>query len=336
MLPRLTLGVALLALALAGCSTPSKGAGAASAPSRPAVSARAMMDACWPTPGAPAQRVTLTFIKDGGRLKDVVFESEGAPNTVGRCLQQVAWSYPWEGAVPDTLALTSPATRPSGWVYLAHVTLLDETSLSSAQGLSRPAPLVRACLEQGTSFRKGLRFRVQPQPASVSLLSDTGAPDRAVTDAERCVEAVLAATAWPGTRTLEFSFPDFNGAPAAAAAREVAHYFGPPGPPSPEGTVDPLTAKERISERQPAVSACWEAALARRAGLSGARTLRIRLTPDGAVAFTQVIANRSDRDEEAVDYLLDTCLVGAVSPLRLPPPGGGGGEFAYSWVFAHR
>lgn len=333
MLTRLTLAAALLALA--GCATAPQGASTPH-PTRPSVSARAMMDACWPEPGVPAQRVTLTFIQESGKLKDVVFASEGAPNTVGRCLQQVTWSYPWDGPIPEALVVTPPAARPSGWIYLAWVTLLGETSLTARPGILRPAPLVRACLEQGTSFRAGLRFKVQPQPVRVLLLSANGAPDRAVTDSERCVEAVLAATAYPGTRTLDLSFPDFTGAPPAAPAREVAHYFGPAGPPQPEGTVDPMTAKERIATRQPAVAACWEEALARRAGLSGARTLRIRLTPDGGVAFAQVVANRSDRDEEAVDYLLDACLVGAISSLRLPPPGGGGGEFAYSWVFAHR
>jgi hypothetical protein len=342
---RLIAALVPLVAALCACRTaaPVEGdrvpAGGVTAPverTRPSVSARALFDVCWPEPGAPSQKVTLTLVQQGGKLKDVVFESEGAPNTVGRCMQQIAWEFPWEGPPPEQLVLTPPAARPSGWTSLAYVTLLSEGSYTPERGLLRPAPLVRACLEGG-AHRKALRYRVQPHPVRVSVLDgERAGADRAVTDAERCVEAVLAATVYPSSRVLELSFQDFNGAPAAAPAREVAAYFGPPGPPVPEGELDALVAKDRISARQPAVSACWDAALGRRDGFSGARTLRIRFSPDGAVAFAQVISNRSDRELEAADYLLDACLVGAVSSLRLPPPGGGGAELAYSWVFARR
>jgi len=328
----------LLSLALSACRTAApEGPASAPARTRPTLPARALMDACWPEPGVPGQKVTLTFFKEGATLKDVFFEAEGAPNPVGRCLQQVAWLYPWEGALPETLAVTPPAQRPSGWTYLAYATLLAEGGFSPERGLLNPAPLVRACLAQGTGYRRNLRFYVEPQPVRVSVHDgERPGADRAVTDSERCVEAVLAATVYPGTRPLELSFPDSTGAPPAAPAREVAPYFGPPGPPQPEGQIDPSAAKERITERQPAVSACWEAALVRRPELSGARTLRIRIGPDGAVVFGQIVANRSDREEEAADYLLDACLARAVASLHFPPPGGGGAEFAYSWVFAHR
>ncbi|HLL55283.1 MAG TPA: hypothetical protein VK447_17125, partial [Myxococcaceae bacterium] len=109
-----TLVPLLVALGACRTATPVEGdrvtAGRVTAPverTRPSVSARALFDVCWPEPGAPSQgtasqgtashKVTLTLVQQGGKLKDVVFESEGAPNTVGRCMQQIAWEFPWEG-----------------------------------------------------------------------------------------------------------------------------------------------------------------------------------------------------------------------------------------------
>src|SRR5689334_23245498 len=81
----------LLAVAAAACQT-AAGAGSAQAPrprTDPGVPVHALMDTCWPVPGPSPQRVVLTFIKEGGQLKDIVFEPrEGAGNAVGRCLQQ--------------------------------------------------------------------------------------------------------------------------------------------------------------------------------------------------------------------------------------------------------
>lgn len=306
------------------------------------------MDTCWPVPGASTQRVVLTFIQEGGRLKDITFEPlEGAGNAVGRCLQQIAWEYPWApGAVPDSLEVSPPVVRPSGWVYLAYVSLLSEPLFKPERGLLRPAPLVRACLEQGSGFREHLRYRVRAHPVRVSVFSELTAlerpqarrteEDQAVTDTERCIQAVLASTLYPGTKNFELEFSDLTYAPPPARPAEVSQYFPPRDVPVVTGRLDPGVIRDRLSSRAGAVKACWEAALGRRSGLFGGRTFRVRVDASGAVAFSHVVANRSDQEDEAVDYLLDRCLAEAVASVRFPPVEGGGAELAYSWVFERR
>jgi len=348
-------------VAFAACRTVTPGAMALPPlRTRPPVPARTLMEACWPDFNVPGQKVKLTFFREGSALKDVFFESEGIPNPIGRCLQQVAWLYPWEGTFPEVLEVTPPSQRPSGWIYLAYLTLLAEQDPVGERGLLHAAPLVKACLARGHGYRKNLLFHVEPQPLRLWVY-DGGRPgaEQTVTDSEHCVEAVLASTLYPITRPLDFSFPDGLGAPAAAADIEVAPYFEPSSSVSSDGQIDPLEVKERMTARQPAVSACWEAALARRPTLSGVRTLHFRVGPSGDVASSHIVANPRanpranpglnssvnsssvnsssvSSNEDVVDYLLDVCLTQAMALFHLPSPGSSGGEFSYSWVFRHR
>jgi hypothetical protein len=57
---------------------------------------------------------------------------------------------------------------------------------------------------------------------------------------------------------------------------------------------------------------------------------------DGTVKTATVTDHRSDATEEAGDYLLDRCLLGALAQLRFRPLGTGPARASYSWVFAHR
>jgi hypothetical protein len=309
------------------------------------------MDVCWPRAAGPAERVRLTFFRQEGRLKDIMFEpSGGASNATGRCLQQVAWEYPWSaepGGLPELMDVTPPAARPSGWHYLAYNTLLAEGAHGEDRGLLAPAPLVRACMASGAGIRPHIRFRVQTHPVRVSVffeLSEVGRPDQrrteadlATTDSERCIKAVLGAAVYPGTRNFELELSDLTGAPQAAPDAQVAAYFAPREAAEVSGTLDPMVVRERMAENQPHVTGCWEAALLRRSGLFGARTFRMRVGATGEVSFAHVIANRSDRPDEAEDYLLDRCIAEGLGRVRFPPVAqGGGAEVAYSFIFARR
>ncbi len=157
-----------------------------------------------------------------------------------------------------------------------------------------------------------------------------------LTDAERCVAAVLASAVYPTSRALEFDFSDLAAAPAPAPDAEVASYFGFPGAP-PSGSLPDAQVQQAMVQAKDAVASCWDSTLARRGGVAGARTLAIRVGPSGFVTGARIAPNASDLADEAVDYLLDQCLVAAVSPLLLgTPQGGAEAEVKYSWVFAHR
>lgn len=352
----------VLALALGACAAPplaggsSPGQGPAPRPaerkrSRPTISVRSLMDVCWPRTAGATERVRLTFFLEEGRLKDIVFEpSGGASNATGRCLQQIAWEYPWPAepvSIPEFLDVTPPAARPSGWYYLAYNTLLAEGAHGEDRGLLAPAPLVRACMSNGAGIRPHIRFRVQTHPVRVSVffeLSEVERPDQrrteadlATTDSERCIKAVLGATVYPGTRNFEMEFSDLTGAPPAAPGVDVAAYFAPGEAADVSGTLEPMAVRERMAEQQASVAGCWEAALARRSGLFGARTFRMRIGTAGEVSFAHVIANRSDRADEAEDFLLDRCIAEGLSKVRFPPIArGSGAEVAYSFIFARR
>jgi hypothetical protein len=160
----------------------------------------------------------------------------------------------------------------------------------------------------------------------------------ATTDSERCIKGVLGSTVFPGTRNFELEFSDVSGAPAAAPDAEVSPYFPPRGAPSADvsGTIEPLAVSDVLSERLGPVTTCWEQALQRRSGLFGGRTFRLRVGAGGQVDFAHVVANRSDREDEAEDYLLDRCVAAALRTARFPLVRGGGAEVAYSFVFERR
>ncbi len=181
-----------------------------------------------------------------------------------------------------------------------------------------------------------------PSPVRVSMVSvGPGAGEsltlaRPVSDTERCIVAVLGATVYPGTRAFALSFDGTEGAPAPAAESEVAFYFVAAGSEVHAAPLaDPARVKEAMGALQSSVAVCWEAALSRRAGLSGGRSLRLHLDEGGAVRSVQVVTNLSNSGEEAADVLLDRCLVSAASQARFPASGQPM-DANYSWVFATR
>jgi hypothetical protein len=289
---------------------------------RPALEAEALFPVCWPADAAPNQRVSLVTLASG----DVMFEaSEGASNSTARCLREIAASYPDRKL--GELQVAPPARRASGWAVLGYVQLLSSRRFGPERGLLDPAPLVRACLSKGEALRAGTRFQISNDPSlKVTLESSDGFPIAPITGAERCVEAVLGSTAWPGTRpfTLEFE--------AAGDGRgEVDLYFAMDAA---KGGLDPALVKEAMSTRGPAVGACWEEALARRAGLSGGRSIRMRIDEAGTVTQASIVGNVSAEPTTAADYLLDVCLAHAAKLAHFPS--GAPGDAVYSWVFAQR
>lgn len=335
-LPLLALTLALLSACAHLAAGPS--------PSREAqlrAAALELMAVCWPTVGHSGESVRLTFTREGGALRDVQFEvAQGASNAVGRCAAHIAWRFPWEGRFPETLEVLPPLARPSGWTQLAHLALLASGTYPPERGLTHPAPLVRACLTAG-EVRRRVKYRVQPQPVRVTPYVEAVVggvvgtePTPPLSDAERCVVAVLAAAVYPSTAVLELDLDDPRMAPEPAARQEVAHYF--PAPELARGILDPGSVQPALLAIQADVAGCWERALRRRAGLHGGRSLRLRVAQEGTVAHAVVVPNASSALEDAADYLLDVCLVAAVGKARLPPPNGGPADVVYSWIFEHR
>lgn len=113
---------------------------------------------------------------------------------------------------------------------------------------------------------------------------------------------------------------------------EVAHYAPLQG--SPGKAHESASIREAMVFLQPSVGVCWEEALARRAGLGGARGFRFRTDAGGKVVQVAVEPPQAASDPVAADVLLDGCLVRALYGARLM--GGGAGEGAYSWLFADR
>jgi hypothetical protein len=235
-------------------------------------------------------------------------------------MREIADTYPWGAERPSGELTVTPAA-PSGWAVLAWVKLLSPSRFGPERGLLDPAPYVAACLEKG-AVRPGTHYAIRWGTAlSVGVL-----PSGAVTDGERCVEAVLGATAWPSTRTFTVAFDGKR--PAAGA--DASFYFASDKPVTP---IDPQRVHDALALTKPAVAACWETALNRRAGLNGGRTVRISIGEDGSVSQVSIAANASDARATAADYLLDQCLVQAVKGARFGP---GAGDTAYSWVFGDR
>ncbi|MBX5481763.1 MAG: hypothetical protein IRZ16_07965 [Myxococcaceae bacterium] len=300
---------------------------------------------CWPEDASPEERVTLTLIREGRTLRDVMFEPhDGASNSTGRCLRQVLWEYPWRADVPDTVEVSPPRRPPNGWATLEHVRLLSGAAgFTERRGVLDPIPLVHACVRHGAGLRPGVVFVVRTEPVRVSTFlggpGQTLVPTAPANDSERCVQAVLASTVYPGPRTFRFDFSRGTPPGDPAPFSEVAAYFEPPNLTDATGEVDRGEVKAALAGLQPEISKCWEEALARRGGVAGARTLRLRVLPSGRLAFAQVVSERVSPvgvQAEAVDYLLDRCLVSAVMRAQIPQPRGGPAELGYSWVFALR
>lgn len=278
----------------------------------------ALAPVCWPEDSSPAGRVALTFLGE-----EVLFEArDGATNSSGRCLRELAASYP-PSLRPTGVVTMAPGSQPlDGWAVLAWVKLLAPARFGPERGLVDPAPWVRACMARGP-LRAGTRFEVRHVPGPEIRV--VPAP---VTEAERCVEAVLGSTAWPSGRGLSFELRPSVGA-ASAPSSEVGLYFAPPS--TVVRALAPGAVREAMLMAKPGVSECWDSALVRRAGLGGARTLRFRVDDTGAVARVWVASRGADA--EAADYLLDRCLEGVVLGVRFAP---GAGDGVYTWVFAAR
>ena len=322
------LGSAASVLVLGACATTAAQQGGAKflevQAERPALGAEALYGVCF-EPGAVGS-VALTFRADG----EVWFEArDGASNSTARCVREIAATYPHAPRPVGEVLVPAPKAPASGWAWLAWVKLLSAGRYGPERGLLDPAPLVASCLQQGAGLRTGATFRVDHVPALAVGVSAGGERLEAVTDTERCVEAVLGATAWPSTRAATL---DLQGPGAPAPHGDVAGYFLPAGLGTP---LEPARVREAMAAAQPLVGQCWDQARQRRAGLAGGRTVRFRLDATGAVAHAAVAGNASNAPQTAADYLLDACLLRAVrQAVRIP--GADGGDSAYSWVFAER
>jgi hypothetical protein len=285
----------------------------------PTLDPAALFAVCWPQDALPSQRVTLTFDPGG-----VIFEAhDGASNSTGRCLRELATSVKWPKQ-PSTLEVRPPSQPIDGWAALAWVKLLSPSRFGPERGVTDPTGTVAACLARGGPLRPTTRFVVRHTPGfEVRVLPS------ALSDSERCVEAVLAATAWPSARELFFDFSTPGGAPAPAG--DVSLYVAPSGPSS-GAALDPNMVKERVQAVSPAVGGCWEEALARRTTIGGGRTFRFRVGDDGFVTDAWVAATMSD-GPTAADLTLDRCLVRVLKGVHFAPQAGDG---VYTWVFAAR
>jgi hypothetical protein len=284
----------------------------------PAAALESLFGVCWPQEALAAEQVWLTWMGD-----DVIFEARGgASNSTARCLRELATTAPPTPRPAGPLQLSPPSQPLDGWAVLAWVKLLAPSRFGPERGLTDPAGLVRACLDHG-GLRPSAAFTVRHVPGpEVRVLPS------ALSEAERCVEAVLGSTAWPSPRALFFTLRPSAASPAAAG--EVGFYFSPPG--ATGVALDPQVVRETVRLAQPKVAACWEAALLRRTSIGGSRTLRFRVDERGAVTRAWVAAGLGE-GAVAADYLLDRCLVSALSSARFPPAAGDG---FYSWVFASR
>lgn len=312
----------LAVLVLSACATPSASQGGArlqpvTAEAVP-LPAQALFAVCWPQDALARQRVLLTFLPN-----DVVFEvREGATNSTGRCLREIASTVQWP-ARPSTLEVAPPPQPIDGWAVLAWVHLLADARFGPERGLLDAAPLVSACLARIGPLRPSTRFVVKHTPGF-----EVRAIPSALSDSERCVEAVLSATAWPSSRELFFEFSDAKNAPPPAG--DVSAYVAPTQ--ATGAALDPALVRDVIRLAGSKVGACWDAALVRRTTIGGGRTFRFRVEDSGAVSAAWVAGTMSEGGT-AADYLLDRCLADTLKSLRFPAQAGDG---VYTWVFAAR
>lgn len=307
-------------LLLAACTTPSASQGGAkftdTAPAQLTLPPEALFAVCWPQDALAASRVTLTFL-DG----DVLFEAKhGASNSTARCMREIASTVVWPNK-PATLEVAPPSQPIDGWAALAWVTLLSSSRFGPERGLLDPAARVAACVAKAGPLRATTAFIVRPGQ-SIRVVP------AALSDSERCVEAVLGATVWPSTRELYFSLDGTRGTPAPEG--DVSAYVVPDG--TSGAALDPQSVRDVIQLAGKKVSACWESALARRAELGGARSFRFTVNDSGAVTQAWVTSTLGP-NETASDALLDACLRDVLTALHFPPRAGDG---VYTWVFATR
>lgn len=315
--------VALWACAACTAAGASSGGAAFNATvSAPRVAAVELAAVCWPE-GASGS-ITHTPAGEGG----LRFEASAPSlNSTARCQREVLLTAPdGRAAVGSALTLTPPAQRPSGWVVLAWARMLNEGRYGPEKLLDA-APLVRACLAQGLGLRGAPTFTVDPEARPRVQVSSESGSAGAVTDTERCVEAVLGAAAWPNSRAQRFTFSGMAGAPAAQG--DVSLWFAAAGGRE-RPALDPAAVKEALSLRKAELFRCWEVAVARRPELEGGLSVRLRAGPGGAVDEVTVVGNLTQARSMPGDYLFQQCVAGVVRGARLP----GEGESTYSWNFA--
>ncbi len=301
-------------LLLTSCATPSASQGGAKFEPVAATASKDLFAVCWPQDALPSQRITLTFIE-----KDVLFEAkEGASNSTGRCLREIASALPPQ---TGTLEVAPPEQPIDGWAVLSWVKLLSPSRYGTERGILDPAPLVASCIAKAGPLRPSTRFMVRHTPGF-----EVRAIPSALSDSERCVEAVLSATAWPSGRELFFQFGESKSSPVG----DVSAYVVPPN--STGTALDPAMVKDTIRLAGPKVSACWDSALARRTTIGGGRTFRFRVNDEGTLTHAWVAGTMSD-GATAADYLLDRCLADTLKGIHFPPSAGDG---LYTWVFATR
>jgi hypothetical protein len=307
----------ILLLLLGACATPTASQGGAKfeqVTAAPTLPPQELFAVCWPQDALRSQRVALTFVE-----KDVIFEAkEGASNSTARCLREIASTWP---SPPASLEVAPPEQPINGWAVLDWVKLLSASRYGPERGILDPAPLVSTCLSKVGPLRPSTRFLVRHTPGF-----EVRTIPSALSDSERCVEAVLSATAWPSGRELFFHFGEGTPLPSGDVSAYVA-------PTTSTGTaLEPLRVKDTISLASDKVSACWNAALSRRTTIGGGRTFRFRVNDEGTVTHAWVAGTMSD-GATAADYLLDRCLVDTLKGVHFPPSAGDG---FYTWVFATR
>ncbi len=271
-----------------------------------------MFAVCWP-PDSKGE-VSLVFTPT-----DVMFEAhDGATNSTARCLREIATTAAWPQR-PTSLVVHPPLKPAAGFVVLAWVKLLSSTRYGPERGLLDPARLARACLLNGDP-RPSTQFEISHDPGfSVKTIPE------ALTSSERCLEAVLSATAWPSTRPFVLTFDDLAAAPVAAGETgfyEPIHADAQP-------PADAVAVHDALALKQSAVTACWDEARTRRAGLGGNKTFRFRIER-GEVTHAWVVTNGSDVTSPAVDYRFDACLFAVLKGTHARSDG----DAVFTWLFA--
>ncbi len=265
---------------------------------------------CWPAESTGS--VDLVFSP-----ADVHFDvHDGATNSTARCLREIATTVVWSPRPSKQLTIRPSSTPVPGFVVLAWVKLLSSARYGTERGLVDPAPLARACLTLGAP-RPSTRFEISGAEVKTIPL--------ALTDSERCLEAVLAATAWPSTRAFVLTFDDSSAAPPASG--DVSFYATAKS--SSTGALEATATHQALTLKQAPVSACWDEARTRRAGLGGSKTFRFRVAK-GSVTDAWVTANGTDLNPPAADYRFDGCLAAVVKSTRFA----GDGDGVFTWVFA--
>jgi hypothetical protein len=275
----------------------------------------ALFPLCWPEGASTGQRVKLIPVGAG----DFTFEVSGqAENSTGWCLREIATSYPTAARPKVPLEVAPSGSALDLWAALEWVRLLAPTRFGPERGLLDPAPWAAGCFTGG--IREGV-VRVEQTPVlAVRGLSPL--------ESERCLEAVLASTAWPSPKRLLLRL---SAVPRhVGAAQPMALYFGPTTESG--AAIEPQLVRDAMHSIRSAVSACWNDAIVRRAGLSGTRTFRFRTDGEGRIVVAWVSGGLAE-GPQAADALLDRCLHRSLLGVTVR---GAQGDGLYTWNFALR